>query len=57
MNVLNFCLDLFNKLSDGAKVLYNFLFSVVEIGNYEVSMWGLIGGASLSALIIYSCIK
>lgn len=57
MNVFNFVIDLWGKLCNLVDFLYNFLFTELNLGFTTISVWALLGGAGLLALIIYSIAK
>ena len=45
------------KLLKLARVIRNFMFYQLNIGDLTISVWMLLGGVGLVALILYSIIK
>ncbi len=53
----NFVLDLWDKISSLCSTLYDFLFYQFSVAGLTVSVWQLLGGAGLIALIVWSIVR
>lgn len=56
-NVFTFMFDLIFKLSSLYTVMYNFLFKIINVGQYSFSMWSLLGGGVITSLLVMKIIK
>lgn len=52
-----FVLQVWEKFVDLVETLYNFLFYQIQILGNSVSVWQLLGGAGLIALIVWAIIR
>lgn len=57
MSIMQLLWELPIKLIALLSVMWNFLFTEISIGTLDVSVWGLVGGAGLVALIIVSLVR
>lgn len=57
MNIGTFLFELFNKMGSAGTVLYNFIMQEITLGDYTVSLWGLVGGVGLVAILILGLVK
>lgn len=53
----NFVFMLWDKLSSLCTTLYEFLFYDFKVFQYTVSVWQLLGGAGLIALIVIAIVR
>ena len=56
-NVFTFMFELIDKMADLYGIMYDFLFNNITLGQWEVSVWGLIGGVGLISLLIAKMVK
>lgn len=57
MSIIDFIIQLPSQLAELAAVLEDFVFLTIPIGEYNVSIWGLLGGAFIVTLIIFSIVR
>lgn len=57
MDIIDILFELPTALVQLAKVLQNFLFDTIKIGNTNVSLWLIICGVGIVAVLVYSFIK
>ena len=57
MNIGTFLFELFYKMGSAGTVLYNFIMQEITLGDYTVSLWGLVGGVGLVAILILGLVK
>lgn len=56
-NIINIIWDIPFKLVAFARTARDFMFRELTIGNITISVWGIVGGVGVLALILYSIIK
>ena len=52
MDIIDILFDLPEKLGGLVETLQLFLFQSIDIGGYQISFWGLLGGFLITVLII-----
>lgn len=56
MTIIDVLFDLPVKLTELTEVLFDFLFTTVDLFGIEVSFWGILGGIGVALLIVYSIV-
>lgn len=56
-NPFQFVFDLWEKFSGLCTTLYDFLFYEFSVAGTNISVWQLLGGAGLIALIVWAIIR
>lgn len=56
-SIIDIIWDIPFKLVEFARTVRDFMFREITIGNLTLSVWGVVGGVGVLALILYSIIK
>lgn len=57
MDIVDIIFDIPEKLVNLTNTLKNFMFAEVNLGTFSVSVWAIVGGVGLVALLIFSIIR